>query len=621
MSGIDSSAPASPDSALLVNFSVHSLPSTRDAALRRTVRGRWLMIAVLLVCAAPVVASYFTYFVLRPQARTNYSELIVPARPLPGSLPLADLAGLAVAPLSLRGQWLVVVVAGGACDARCERHLWLQRQLHEALGAEKDRVDKIWLVDDGVAPRRETLAAIAATNDARGVFAPAKVLRADRAALAGWLAPAPGQALEDHLYLVDPRGDWMMRVPVDADPATPEARPRQAAARGRRLGPAGAMSTTATVDLAPLLGVLAVGTAIALVPLAWFWRRSRGGAPALRLQAFAWFVLFLSFDLVLLGAFTRLSDSGLGCPDWPGCYGHASPIGASAHIAAAEAAVPTGAVTATKAWIEMLHRYAATAIGALVVVLAALAIRASRRSAGRIGSGWALWTLLWICVQGAFGALTVAWRLYPAIVTLHLIGGMALLALLAIQAERYAPRHLPLSAQLRTGLGRGRGTDGRTDRAWAPGSAATTPSSPAATSPRARDRGGPTWTSPRASCCVGRSAPAAMATCRSPRSPRSTWPIASAPSCCCRPSQRSPGFFCVPVRRRVPWALALLGLLAWQAASGLGNVLLGWPLAAAVAHTAGAAALVVVLTVLLVRSAPVRAAPSRVDAGTPALAS
>jgi cytochrome oxidase Cu insertion factor (SCO1/SenC/PrrC family) len=220
MSGIDSSVPASPDSALLVNFSVHSLPSTRHpAVLRRTTRGRWLMIAVLLVCAAPVVASYFAYFVVRPQARTNYSELIVPTRPLPASLPLTDLAGTRVAPSSLRGQWLVVVVAAGACDARCERHLWLQRQLHEALGAEKDRVDKVWLVDDGAAPRPETLQAIAASANARAAFASATVLRAARADLAGWLAPGQGYALEDHLYIVDPHGEWMMRVPADADPA------------------------------------------------------------------------------------------------------------------------------------------------------------------------------------------------------------------------------------------------------------------------------------------------------------------------------------------------------------------------------------------------------------------
>jgi hypothetical protein len=220
MSGIDSSAPASPDSALLVSFSVHSLPSTSDAAvLRRTARGRWLMTAILLVCAAPVVASYFAYFVVRPQARTNYSELIVPTRPIPASLPLTDLAGARVVPSSLRGQWLVVVVAAAGCDTRCERHLWLQRQLHEALGAEKDRVDKVWLVDDGATPRPETLAAIAASGGARSAIAPATVLRAGRADLAGWLAPAPAHALEDHLYIVDPRGEWMMRVPADADPA------------------------------------------------------------------------------------------------------------------------------------------------------------------------------------------------------------------------------------------------------------------------------------------------------------------------------------------------------------------------------------------------------------------
>ena len=219
MSGIDSSAPASPDSALLVNFSVHSLPSTRDAAaLRRTARGRWLMIAVLLVCAAPVIASYFTYFVLRPQARTNYGELIVPARPLPAALPLADLAGKPVIARSLRGQWLVVVVAGAACDTRCERQLWLQRQLHEALGAEKERVDKVWLIDDDASPRPETLGAIAATSNARAPFAPTTVLRIGRAALLEWLAPAPGHALEEHLYVVDPQGDWMMRVPSEADP-------------------------------------------------------------------------------------------------------------------------------------------------------------------------------------------------------------------------------------------------------------------------------------------------------------------------------------------------------------------------------------------------------------------
>ena len=220
MSGIDSSAPASPDSTLLVNFSVHSLPSTRDAVLGRTVRGRWTMFLILLVCAAPVIASYLAYFVVQPEGRTNYSTLIVPPRPMPATLALRDLAGADVAPASLRGQWLVVVVAGGACDARCEHHLWLQRQLHAALGAQSDRVDKLWLVDDDTAPRAQTLQAIVADGNApTGLFAPTTVLRSPRAELLGWLAPASGQAVEDHIYIVDPRGEWMMRVPPAADPA------------------------------------------------------------------------------------------------------------------------------------------------------------------------------------------------------------------------------------------------------------------------------------------------------------------------------------------------------------------------------------------------------------------
>jgi len=226
MSGSESSVPASaaasPEAPALLSFAVHSLPSPEGATgvSERTRRGRWQMFIVLLVCAAPVVASYLAYFgVLRPQGRTNYGELIVPTRPIPAGLALFDLQGARVAPRALHGQWLLVVVAGAACDAVCERHLWLQRQLHEALGRDKDRVDKLWLLDDAAAPRAETLAAIGAASGAAAALTPATVLRVDRAALAAWLAPAAGHGLEDHLYIVDPHGDWMMRVPAEADPA------------------------------------------------------------------------------------------------------------------------------------------------------------------------------------------------------------------------------------------------------------------------------------------------------------------------------------------------------------------------------------------------------------------
>ncbi len=212
----------------LVNLSVHSLPSPgaagRDAATR-TARGRLQMLMVLLACAAPVVASYFMYFVVRPQARTNYAELVQPPRPMPAALALRTLDGAPVDPATLRGQWLLVVVAGGACDARCERELLLQRQLHQAMGREKERIDKVWIVDDAGTPRAETLNAIFANGTSDGAHAGVSrttVLRADPAALAAWLhdgaataTPAPARGY----YVVDPRGDYMMRPPAEPEPA------------------------------------------------------------------------------------------------------------------------------------------------------------------------------------------------------------------------------------------------------------------------------------------------------------------------------------------------------------------------------------------------------------------
>ena len=167
----------------------------------------WL---VLAVCAAPVVASYLAYYAFPPPGRTNYGTLIQPARPLPPTLLSTDVQGRAVALAALKGQWLLVVVAGGACDARCERALWIQRQLRESLGRERERVDKVWLIDDGVAPRPETLRAVEAGGAASVLLVPS-------ATLVQWLQPEPGRRLEDHLYIVDPRGDWMMRMPVDPD--------------------------------------------------------------------------------------------------------------------------------------------------------------------------------------------------------------------------------------------------------------------------------------------------------------------------------------------------------------------------------------------------------------------
>ncbi|MFM8898411.1 MAG: hypothetical protein ACKOF9_00445 [Burkholderiales bacterium] len=193
-------------------MTVHRLDATPLEVQSRTRSGRWKMLLVLLMCAAPVIASYFTYYVIRPEGRSNYSEVISPGVFVPDNLTLTNLQGQALPASSLKGQWLMVVVAASPCDERCEKYLLLQRQLRETLGREKDRLDKVWLITDEQALRPELAAAVAAAPEVTA-------LRIAPAALAAWLAPASGQALQDHIYLVDPMGAWMLRTPVDPDPA------------------------------------------------------------------------------------------------------------------------------------------------------------------------------------------------------------------------------------------------------------------------------------------------------------------------------------------------------------------------------------------------------------------
>ena len=195
-----------------LRLTVHDAPPAAAdlAAVQQSRRGRLMMTLILLACAAPVLLSYFTYFVVRPQGRTNYATLIDPQRPLP-ALVLRDLAGRPVDAPSLKGQWLLVVVAPSACDPACEQRLFMQRQLREMTGKERDKIDKLWLIEDDAPLRPELAAAIGATPAVTA-------LRAERAALAAWLQPEAGHALEDHLYIVDPLGNWMMRAPADADP-------------------------------------------------------------------------------------------------------------------------------------------------------------------------------------------------------------------------------------------------------------------------------------------------------------------------------------------------------------------------------------------------------------------
>ena len=194
-------------------------------------------------------------------------------------------------------------------------------------------------------------------------------------------------------------------------------------------------------NLSPLGQLVLIGMAVASIPLAYLLWSGRHRQAGLWHYALTVTTLFLTFDLVLFGAFTRLTDSGLGCPDWPGCYGHASPVGALGAIELAQTANPEGPVTHGKAWIEMLHRYLASGVGMLIVLLAISAWRDHRKARALqqrtpMHPAWAMATLVWVCVQGAFGALTVTMKLFPAIVTLHLLGGYVLLGMLTLQAAQ-----------------------------------------------------------------------------------------------------------------------------------------------------------------------------------------
>lgn len=202
-----------------IGLTVHTLepPDLADpaaAARRRTLAGRLRMLLVLAVCAAPVVASYLAYYVIQPSGRTNYGDLIDPPRAMPAApaLTLATLQGQAQAASALQGQWLLVVVGDAACDSACERRLLMQRQLREMLGRDRERLDKVWLITDA-APLRDELRRALETAPAT------TVLRAPRAELQRWLEPAAGHTLEQHLFLVDPLGRWIMRMPANPEPA------------------------------------------------------------------------------------------------------------------------------------------------------------------------------------------------------------------------------------------------------------------------------------------------------------------------------------------------------------------------------------------------------------------
>jgi heme a synthase len=370
------------------------------------------------------------------------------------------------------------------------------------------------------------------------------------------------------------------------------------------------------VDLAPLLRLMGLALVLASLPLAWLWLRQRGSDTRARLAALTALTLFLTFDLIVFGAFTRLSNSGLGCPDWPGCYGEVSPLGARTEIQAAQSAAPGGPVTWSKAWIEMIHRYLAMTVGVLILVMAATAWLARQRLP--FSPWWPTLTLVWVLVQGLFGKYTVTLKLYPAIVTLHLLGGLLLLVLLAVQHVRFTQRPLVLAAPLKRMAWTAAGLlalqvalGGWVSTNYAVLACTGFPQCNGSWWPEMDFSNGFTLLRGLGESTAGEGARTHAALVAIHMAHRLMALLLTVALLAlvlrlwhARAAQPALGRF----------AAALLAVLVLQLASGLSNVVLGWPLSAALGHSAGAAGLVLMSLLLA------RAAAPRTRLSSPALA-
>jgi len=181
-------------------------PSKPEPKQRK--RGRWMLWLVLLVCASPMIASYFTYYVIKPEKRNNYGTLIDQrAHPIP-AMATTTLDGKPAALEQFKGKWIMLMAAPGACDEACHKQLFAMRQLRTMQGKEMERIERVWLITD-----REPLDTMVIRE-----YDGTHMLRADAQAIASWLPADPGTSVSDHIYMIDPLGHLMMRFPKDPEP-------------------------------------------------------------------------------------------------------------------------------------------------------------------------------------------------------------------------------------------------------------------------------------------------------------------------------------------------------------------------------------------------------------------
>lgn len=199
-----------PESDEVLGLTVHSLPRPGEP-VGVVASARLKLLAILLACSVPVLVAYFVFYVVRPQGAAGFGELITPVRPVPAALG-TGLDGAKLPLSSLKAQWLLVKVDGGACVQDCQKQLLVLRQFRLMLGKDMDRMDWLWLINDQ-APVEPTLAA-GLKHDS------ATVLRVAPEVLENWLPTPAGKVQQDFIYVVDPMGNTMMRFPSRLDTAS-----------------------------------------------------------------------------------------------------------------------------------------------------------------------------------------------------------------------------------------------------------------------------------------------------------------------------------------------------------------------------------------------------------------
>lgn len=179
-----------------------------EKSVNKSSSGRWKLFLIVAVCAAPIVFSYLAYYVIKPEGRTNYGAILDPRQyPMP-KLGSTLLGGAATELDAYKGKWIMLQVDSGACLEACQKKLYDMRQLRLIQGKEMDRIERVWMITD-----KQPIDTMLIRE-----YDGTRMLQAKPELLKAWLPTEPGTSISDHIYMIDPLGNLMMRFPKDADP-------------------------------------------------------------------------------------------------------------------------------------------------------------------------------------------------------------------------------------------------------------------------------------------------------------------------------------------------------------------------------------------------------------------